>query len=91
MSPRRRSKRRSNRSKQSPQPLEFWKVVPEPGPVAPIAPAADPTAVLRSLGRPPLAGQGDSADHYLRAVVRAAGIASGLAHEAGLLAELPDD
>ena len=56
----------------------------------PIIPAADPTALLRSLGDPPLQGQGAVAEHYLAAVVeRAAGLATALAATAGLLAD-PD-
>jgi hypothetical protein len=58
--------------------------LPEP---EPIAPAADPTALLRSLGDPPFAGRGVVAEHYLAAVVeRAAGLATALAATAGLLA-----
>ena len=46
--------------------------------------------VLRSLGDPPLAGQGAVAEHYMGAVVdRAAGLATALAAAAGLLAD-PD-
>ena len=53
---------------------------------------ADPTALLRSLGDPPLQGQGAVAEHYLAAVVeRAAGLATALAATAGLLAEPDDD
>ena len=41
---------------------------------------AIPTALLRSLGDPPLQGQGAAAEHYLAAVVeRAAGLATALA------------
>jgi hypothetical protein len=43
---------------------------------------------LRSLGDPPLQGQGAAAGHYLAAVVeRAAGLALALAATGGLLAE----
>lgn len=58
----------------------------------PIAPATDPTAVLRSLGEPPLQGQGVVAEHYLAAVVeQAAGLATALAAAGGLLAQPETD
>jgi hypothetical protein len=51
----------------------------------PVVPADDPTAMLRSLGPPPLAGQSD-ADRYLAAVVeKAAALATALAAQADLL------
>ena len=54
-------------------------------------PAPDPAAVLRSLGDPPLPGQGAVAGHYLAAVVeRAAGMATALAAAAGVLGDQPD-
>jgi hypothetical protein len=59
---------------------------------APIAPASDATALLRSLGDPPLPGQGAVATHYLAAVIeRAAGLATALAATAGLLAAPEED
>jgi hypothetical protein len=62
--------------------------VPHIGDPAPIAPAADPTALLRSLGEPPLPGRGVAAEAYLAAVVeRAAALATALAASADLLAE----
>lgn len=89
MSPRRRSKKRSNRNRSGLQPLEFWRAVPEPDPPTPIVPAADPTAVIRSLGNPPLTGQGENAPrHLVLAVTRAAQVATqGLAAPNGLLAD----
>jgi hypothetical protein len=48
--------------------------------------------LLRSLGDPPLPGQGAAAEHYLAVVVeRAAGLAVALAATAGLLAVPEDD
>jgi hypothetical protein len=70
-----------------PKSLDIWRPVPILPDPAPIRPAADPTAVLRSLGDPPLPGQGAVAEHYLAAVVeRAAILATALAASAGLLA-----
>lgn len=93
MSPRRRSKKRSGRNRAGQQPVEFWRAVPELDPPAPIRPAADPTAVLRSLGPPPLTGQGENASrHLVLAVTRAAQVATqGLAAPNGLLADDHDD
>lgn len=92
MSPRRRSKKRSGRNRQGPQPIEFWKAVPDLGPIEAVRPARDPGAVVRSLGSPPLTGQAGVSDHYLDAAVRkAAQMATALAAAENLLAEPDDD
>ena len=91
MSPRRRSKKRSGRNRQSQQPLEFWKATAELGPVEPVVPARDPGAVVRSLGNPPLTGQAATAEPYLTAAIdKAAKMATALAAAEGLLTD-PDD
>jgi hypothetical protein len=60
--------------------------------VRPIRPAVDPTALVRSLGQPPLPGQTAYAEHYLAAVVeRAAAMAGAVAAAAGINAEPEDD
>jgi hypothetical protein len=75
-----------------PKPIDVWRPVPQLPDPEPITPAADPTAVLRSLGDPPLPGQGAVAQHYLAAVVeRAAGLAAALAAAAGLLGSATND
>jgi hypothetical protein len=72
--------------------VDLWRPVPELAEPDPIVLVADPTALLRSLGDPPLQGQGAVAEHYLAAVVeRAAGIAAALAASADLLADPDDD
>ena len=72
--------------------VDLWQPVPALPDPSPITPATDPRALLRSLGDPPLAGQGAVAEHYLGAVVdRAAGLATALAAAAGLLAEPADE
>lgn len=75
-----------------PHRVDLWQPVPAlPDPV-PIEPATDPRMLLRSLGDPPLSGQGAVAEHYLGAVIdRAAGLATALAAAAGLLAEPHDE
>ena len=74
------------------KPNDIWRPVPQLDAPAPIVPASDPTAMLRSLGDPPLPGQGAVAQHYLAAVVeRAAGLATALAAAAGVLGEQPRD
>lgn len=81
-------RRRGNKGR----PQDLWRPVPALPPPAPIAPASDPTALVRSLGDPPLLGQGAVAEHYLAAVVeRASGLATALAAAGGLLATPSDD
>jgi len=87
-SPRRKSGRRRGPAK--PKRVDLWRPVPQLEDPEPIVPAVEPTTLLRSLGDPPLQGQGAVAEHYLAAVVeRAAGLATALAATAGLLAD-PD-
>jgi hypothetical protein len=84
--------RRQPKAPAKPKAVPLWRPVPQLGDLAPIAPAADPTALLRSLGDPPLQGQGAVAEHYLAAVIeRAAGLATALAASAGLLATAEDE
>jgi hypothetical protein len=80
---RRRGRRRSHNSG---RPADLWRQVPPLDDPAPIIPAKDPAAVLRSLGTPPLQGHGALVDFYLASVVeRAAGVAAALAATADLL------
>ena len=67
-------------------PVDFWRAVPDAGVPEPITPAADPTALLRSLGRPPLPGQATADRHMATAIERAAALATALAVAADLLA-----
>jgi hypothetical protein len=78
--------RRRRNQKQKQKRVDLWRPVPALDEPAPIRPAADPTALLRSLGDPPLQGQGQVAGHYVAAVIeKAAGLATALAAAAGLL------
>ena len=85
-------RRRSGAKKGGAGSLDLWRSVPAVPPPAPIVPAARPSALVRSLGDPPLQGQGAVAEHYLAAVVeRAAGLATALAAASGLLGQQPDE
>jgi hypothetical protein len=68
------------------RPGDFWRAVPVIDVPEPITPAVDPTALLRSLGPPPLAGQADAARYIGAVVERAAGLATALAVQADILA-----
>ncbi|MET0726969.1 MAG: hypothetical protein ABWZ76_01590 [Acidimicrobiales bacterium] len=86
------NRRRKSGGGNKPRPFDLWQPVsalPDPDP---IEPTSDPRMLIRSLGDPPLAGQGAVAEHYLGAVIdRAAGLATALAAASGLLAEAGDD
>ena len=91
--PRRRGSRRGGGGGQrsGAAPRALWREVELPEEPEPIRPATDPAALIRSLGSPPLRGQGGAAEHYLTAVVeRAATVATALAASAGLLASADD-
>ena len=58
--PRRRSNKRKNKgSARTAPPAEFWRSAPEPPEPPDISLSPDPTALLRSMGPPPLPGQRD--------------------------------
>ena len=72
-------------------PVDFWKPVPLLPDPEPISVTTDPTMVVRSLGAPPLPGQGLRAEHEIhRVLVRSSMLAGALADVAGLLAEDDD-
>ena len=87
-----RAGRRGQGRSPKPRPTDLWAAVPALPDAEAIEPAQDPTALLRSLGEPPLPGHGTVAQHYLTAVVeRAAALAAALAASAGLLADPDED
>lgn len=89
--PRNSSRRRRSSSRGRQKPRSLWAAVPAPDAPEPITPVSDPSALIDSLGAPPLKGHSSVAEHYLAAVVeRAAMLASGLADVAGLLAPTDD-
>jgi hypothetical protein len=80
-------RRRNARKQQKTKPVDLWRPVPPLPPPPPITPASDPTALVRSLGDPPLPGSSAGAELAIAAVVdRAAGLATALAATGGLLA-----
>jgi hypothetical protein len=88
----RRKQPQPRRRRPKAKPVELWRSVPAPPAAEPIVALSDPTALLRSLGDPPLQGQSVVAQHYLKAVIeRAAGLATALAATAGLLATGNED
>ena len=89
--PRSQPSRRRRSSHRRPKPRSLWTPVPEPDAPQQVVPVTDPSALIDSLGSPPLKGHSSVAEHYLAAVVeRAAGLATGLVDVAGLLAR-PED
>ena len=83
-----RGRGKSNRSSSNrPAQRDFWGYsLPVPDPVARIRPSDDPTALIRSLGDPPLRGHGTVAQHYFKAVYeRSASVATALAGASDLL------
>lgn len=84
------SRRRRSKGKAK-HPVDLWRPVPPLPPPDPITPAADPTALVRSLGDPPLPAARGSAELTIATVVdRAAGLATALAAIGGLLDESDD-
>ena len=85
---RRRSGSR-NGSRQA-QKADIWRD-PEPLPeLEKITVSRDATALLRSLGEPPMNGAIEAGYTFGAVVERAAGIATALAFSAGLLADRPE-
>lgn len=67
-------------------PAEFWRAAPEPPDPEEIEPSDHPTALIHSMGPPPLPGQNSVGEHYFAAVVeRAAAVATAVAASAELL------
>ena len=86
---RRRPQPRRNDGQRS---VDLWRPVRPLPDLEPIVPADDATALLRSLGPPPLDRHSLAGEHYLATVVeRAAALATGLAAAAQVLTEADDD
>jgi hypothetical protein len=84
---RRSGGRRRKNNKKNINPQEFWgqaELLPAPADAARIT--SDPAAVVRSLGRAPLSGHHNAADHYFAAVYeRSVSLASALAAAGGMI------
>jgi hypothetical protein len=89
--PRKRSnQRRNTRPVKEAKPINFWQIAPPLPDVQPIIPGREATALVRSLGDPPLSGNSVVSGHYIAAVVeRAAMLSRALATSVDLLGE-PD-
>jgi hypothetical protein len=88
---RRRPSKRANPS-QPQAPRDLWRAVTLPDAPDAIAPSPQASALIASLGQPPLRAHGAAAEQYLTAVVeRAAMLATALAASADLLVEKPAD
>lgn len=82
---RRGDQRRRSRSDQ-PATIDIWRT-PRPLPeLQPIVTAPDPTALLASLGEPPLPGGTEVGRYFDSVIERSAAIATALALSADLLA-----
>jgi hypothetical protein len=88
-----RSRRRGAKKAKAKQKLvDLWRPVPPLPEVRPVVPAAEPTALVRSLGDAPLPVPGPPVEITIAAVVdRAAGVATALAAAGGLLPEPEDE
>jgi hypothetical protein len=87
---RRRGQRRRKPDQGGQDSVDLWRRVPDLEPVDPILPVdeAAATAMLRSLGAPPLPGQGQASELLLdlsKVVYRASQLATALADAAGIL------
>ena len=76
-----------NRGRKQTTTRDFWgRDDPDEEPPALIRPSDDPTAMIRSLGAPPLPGRETVSEHYFAAVYdKAASLAIALAAASGLL------
>ena len=85
------NRRRRGAKKATVKPEEFWGVAEElPTEEVHVRITAQPAAVVKSLGRAPLSGHHNIAEHYFTAVYdRSVALASALAAAGDLLA--PDD
>ena len=80
---------RRNRGRRSPAKRgahgDIWRTPPALPEIEPITVPPDASAVIRSLGPPPIPGDTDAGYRFVTVVERAAAIAAALALSAGLL------
>jgi len=84
--PRRRTSQR-RRQPAKPAGTDLWRERPPLPEIEPIASPVEPTALLRSLGEPPLAGGSDVVLQLATVVERTAFVAAAIALSAGFLAD----
>jgi len=83
-----RKRRKGGKSGGGPDPYAFWGDPDKlPTEVPRVHTSADPSAVIRSLGRPPLAGNEAVAEHYFRAIYDRTVVLAGALGAAGDLTE----
>lgn len=81
-------RKQQGRRRGKPKPIDLWRPVPQLPDPEPIVAASDPGMLIRSLGSPPLHGQGAQAEHAFELVVRRSAVmATALAAASGLLDE----
>jgi len=86
-----RGRRRRPQNRRQPR-RDLWSPAPTLEEPEPIKPASDPTALIDSMGSPPLRGHSSVAEHHIAAVIeRAANLATALAASAGLLAKAEEE
>lgn len=90
--PQRKNSNQGRRSQQAKRPtaVDIWS---NPGPlpdIEPISVASDPTALLRSLGDPPMIDEAAAAKAFTSVIGRATAIAAALALSVDLLADSED-
>ena len=81
-------RRGTQRRRQPPKrtPADIWRDAGPLPDVEPVIPSNDPTALVRSLGEPPLANAEAVLLQYATVIERSASIAAALALSAGVLA-----
>ncbi len=84
--PRQRSNTQRRRPPARRTPTDIWRVAGPLPDVEPVSTSNDPTALIRSLGEPPLADAEAVLLHFATVIERSATIAAALALSAGLLA-----
>lgn len=88
---RRRSKRGRSKARVRPESDGFWREDDTPGEPEPIGAPHDPTAVLRSLGNPPVPHGEELANEFLKTALRGSSLATVLADSVGLSGPSVDD
>jgi hypothetical protein len=86
----RRGRGRSGKAQTARNAGDFWGDVEKLPPVDTVTLTTDPSAVVRSLGRPPLAGHEAVSEHYFRAVYEQAVMLAGVLATAGDLLDGDD-